>query len=732
MFAIFCMAITAFTQPVQAQGFPEKSKSEAPYFRVLSNDPSLDGLPLKSTKASVKIAGVIADVVVTQQYKNEGFKPLEAVYTFPASTQAAVYGMDMIIGYRRIVAKIEERNKARKEYEQAKSDGKRASLLEQDRPNVFQMNVANIMPGDLITVTLRYTELLTPEDGTYSFVYPTVVGPRYTGKKQKQESFTLTPFEKEGLPPTYDFDIDVQLGAGMPIQYVASSSHQVVTHYPTVNSATVALAPSETKGGNRDFVLEYKLAGEQIESGLMLYEHGDENFFLLMVQPPKRIIKEDLPPREYIFIVDVSGSMHGFPIETAKTLMRNLVLNLRPTDKFNVLVFESGAYWLADQSLPATLPNVEKASAFLNNQNGGGGTNMLAAMTKALSFSRQDEALSRSFVIVTDGYVNVEKEVFNIIRSKGDEVNVFPFGIGTSVNRHLIEGIAHAGMSEPFIVLSPEDAAKNADKFRRYINSPVLTQVKKTFTGLDVYDVEPLSVPDVLAERPVIIYGKYRGKAQGAITIEGFAGRKKYKKTFQVTPNQIHEDHAAIRYLWARKKIQLLDDFGSLGMQHVDEEVTNLGLKYNLLTAYTSFIAVEEQLVNTEKALTTVKQPLPLPAGVENSAIGFEIELDDDETSFSFHKKIVLPTSFSKPVKDDLTKDIEQNILTELNRYLSTRTIALDFIEVDVDEEGKVTHIQIEGSQVSKESKGAIIKFIQKQLYIKYKLGKAWKYKIIF
>jgi Ca-activated chloride channel family protein len=726
------LAIILFLLTVRASAQELGDKSEAPYFFVISSAPGLEQLPLKSTRAEVNIAGVIADVTVTQEYKNDGLKPIEAVYTFPASTRAAVYAMEMVIGDRKIVARIEEKQKAREKYEEAKSEGKRTSLLEQQRPNVFQMNVANIMPGDLIKVTMRYTELLVPLEGVYKFIYPTVVGPRYTGEGGGgNNSFTNVPYTKQGIEPAYDFDIDLNLSMGMPIQHVASLNHKVSTTYPSTEIAKIELSPDEYHGGNRDFVLEYKLAGDAIESGLMLYEHGDENFFLLMVQPPKRIINEEIPPREYIFIVDVSGSMHGYPINVTKTLLRNLIVNLRPTDSFNVLVFESGAYWLADESVSATEQNIGKAASFLDQQQGGGGTNLLAAVKKAMSFPRKTEGLSRSFVVVTDGYVDVDKEVFDIIRTRSDEANVFAFGIGESVNRYLIEGMAHAGMSESFIVLGEEDANKQAEKFRRYINNPVLTQIKKSFSGLDAYDIEPLSIPDVLAERPVIIYGKYRGKAQGTMTVEGYAGKKKYKKSFNVSQVKADKKHEAIRYLWARKKIELLDDYGKLDPStSVQQEVTGLGLRYNLLTAYTSFVAIEEKKVNSEKDLTTVKQPMPLPRSVENSAIGFELELDDD-ADFSFHKKIEFPEEFEKTLSEKIGKHIEANLMKAINKFLAATDASLQYIDVTVGTDGKAKVILFKG-EISKKEMATIEAMIMKQLYAEFKIGKPWNYKIIF
>lgn len=714
----------------------QNTKGESPYFFVISSDPANDQLPLKNTRATVSIAGVIADVTITQEYKNEGQKPLEAIYTFPASGNAAVYGMEMLIGERKIVAKIEEKQKAREQYDQAKSEGKRTSLLEQQRPNVFQMNVANIMPGDVIKVTLRYTELLIPEGGTYKFVYPTVVGPRYGGESNggNNNTFLKTPYTKQGVESSYDFDIDLNLSTGMPIQHVASMTHRITTAQPSSSVAHIALSADEKKAGNRDFILEYQLAGNAIESGLMLYEHGDENFFLLMVQPPKRIVREEIPPREYIFIVDVSGSMHGFPINTTKTLLRNLIVTLRPADRFNVLVFESGAYWLADESLPAIEENVNKAAAFLDRQQGGGGTNLLSAMKKAMTFPRKEEGLSRSFIVVTDGYVNVEREVFDIIRTKSDEANTFAFGIGSSVNRYIIDGMAQVGMSEPFIVLAPEHADKEAEKFRTYINNPVLTQIKKSFSGLDVYDVEPLSVPDVFAERPVVIYGKYRGNPQGSITIEGVAGKKKYKKTFQVNTVKPSPQNAALRYLWARKKIQILDDYGKLdnGDNTIKAEVTSLGLKYNLLTAYTSFIAIEETIANKDKTLTTTKQPLPMPEGVENSAIGFDMEIDEEETPFSYHKSIVLPNDFTVTVKQKLQTTIEKKLIPEINKVLANNDVTLQSIEVTVDINGAVVITKVNGKNLSQDIIANITKLVQKQEYSKFKILHFWKYVIEF
>ena len=395
------------------------------------------------------------------------------------------------------------------------------------------MNVANILPGDEIQVELAYTELIVPTDRVYTFVYPTVVGPRYTNQPAESsppsETWSRNPYLQQGEPPTYRFSIDVAIAAGLPIQDVYCTSHKVETAFSSPTAAKITLNPSETSGGNRDFILRYRLDGDRIQSGLLLYEGERENYFLLMMQPPKKVTPADIPGREYIFIVDVSGSMHGFPLEISKKLLGDLIGSLRPTDRFNVLLFSGGSSVLSEESLPANPGNIARAIQLIDRQRGGGGTEILPALKRALALPKP-ENVARTVVIATDGYVTVEEEVFDLIRNNLGNANMFAFGIGTGVNRHIIEGMARVGMGEPFVITKPEEAKAKAEKFRSMIASPVLTQVKVDFNGFKVYDVEPATIPDILAERPVIVFGKWRGKPQGRITLSGLSGDRKLQR----------------------------------------------------------------------------------------------------------------------------------------------------------------------------------------------------------
>jgi Ca-activated chloride channel homolog len=605
---------------------PPDDRTLAPYFLVRSGEDEQAFLPLKETSAEVNVAGVIADVTVRQVYRNTGTRPLEAVYVFPGSTRSAVHGMRLTVGNRVRAAQIREKGTARAEYTKAMKEGKSASLLEQHRPNVFQMSVANILPGDEIKVELFYTEELVPTDGVYEFVYPTVVGPRYSNVERASapsgEQWVANPYLHEGEPPTYLFDIRVNLSAGVPIQEIVSPSHRVNVAFDGTAHAMVTLDSGDAVSGNRDFILKYRLQGGKIESGLLLYEDRGEKFFLLTVEPPKRVSPSEIPPREYLYIVDVSGSMHGFPLEISKTLIKELVGRLRPTDKFNVLLFAGASEVLSEKALPASRENIRRAIDLIDRQRGGGGTELIPALQRALNLPHEED-VSRTIVIATDGYVSVEKKAFEIIRGNLSAANVFAFGIGTSVNRFLIEGIARAGCGEPFVVTRPEEALAAAGKFREYIETPVLTKIRAEYDGFDAYDVGPSGIPDLFAQRPVVLSGKWKGSHEGTITIRGLQGDKEYRTVIDTRTVEPKPVNSALKFLWARSRIQALSDDNKIGFDPQRKaEVTRLGLTYSLLTEYTSFIAVDDLVRNATGDWSMVKQPLPLPKGVSDLAVG--------------------------------------------------------------------------------------------------------------
>jgi Ca-activated chloride channel family protein len=617
---VLVSSLVLFSSRVAAadEGRDPADRTESAYFLVTSEGVGADALPLKESRADIQVAGVIAQVRVTQVYRNQGAQPLEAVYVFPGSTRAAVSALRMKIGDRTIEADIKEREAARQSYEAAREEGRTASLLEQQRPNVFQMSVANILPGDTVDVELTYSELLVPTEGVYELVYPAVVGPRFTGEQPRAESWTQNPYLAEGAPEPYRYRLAVSLHAGMPIQEIASPSHEVTPRFTGADTAQLALgAPGD---GNRDFVLRYRLRGGAIQTGLLRFEGRDERFFLLMMQPPARVMPEKIPPREYVFIVDVSGSMTGFPLNVSRQLIGDLLRGLRPSDRFNLLFFSGGSYQMSDESVTASPEHIARALRVLAQVQAGGGTELLGALRKALAMP-SSEGTSRTFVAITDGFVSVEAEAFELVRKNLGRANFFAFGIGTSVNRHLIEGLARAGMGESFVVLNPGEAPREAARFRKMIEAPVLAGVHVDYAGIDAYDVDPPAVPDLLAERPLVIVGKYRGDGRGAVTVRGTAGDGPFERKLDGGATAADPGLGALVHLWARRRVAELYDREAFGGGAQRDQIVALGVRYHLLTQYTSFVAVDTVRRARGGDLVTVRQPLPLPQGVSRLAV---------------------------------------------------------------------------------------------------------------
>ena len=609
-------------------------KPQSPYFQITSSESSLDSLPLKASKAKVSISGSIAQVEIRQTYANTGGTPIEAIYIFPGSTGSAMHGMEMKIGEKVIIAKIEERKQAKKTYEKAKAENKTASLLEQQRPNVFQMNVANILPGEEVEILLRYSEHVTATEGVYEFVMPTVVGPRYGKINDTSDgSSVANPYLQEGENTT-TFSFTMDLRTGLPLKQVSCTTHNSPIKYLGKQHASLSIHSNNNDTTmNRDIIVRYRLADDQVASGVLLHqgntdEREDENFFLIDIEPPARVKPEHIPARDYLFVLDVSGSMNGFPLNTARTLFNDLAQQLRPVDSFNVLLFAGNSAVLSNQPLQANEENITKAIHFMRTQSqrSSGGTELVRALERAMKMPGSEEK-SRSIVVVTDGFINFEANAFDTIRKNRGRANVFCFGIGSSVNRHLVEGIASAGSGEAFIVTRPSEAPLTASRFREYIESPVLTNIKLEARGFDTSEIQPSSLPDVFANRPITVSGKWQGVPEGQLILTGVMGNgEKYRQSINIAQTASQGMYnPPLRSLWARERVRELSDYAKLKNGHTAhqetiQEITNLGLTYSILTNYTSFIAVDETPKSMTDSATTVKQATPLPQGMSQQA----------------------------------------------------------------------------------------------------------------
>ena len=460
---------------------------QGPRLQVRSGNPLDAGLALKATRVDVDIAGMMAEVRVTQQYRHEGLRAVDADYLFAGPPRAAVHAVTVRLGERVLDSRIQALPRLRLEGVVARQGGQMMNpppLL----PQGLLRDVAGIQPGDDVQVELRYTELLVPSEGRYRFVFPKVTG------------------EPQRAPAA--FDLQVHLAAPLPLAAIESPSHRIEVSGEDSTRADVALADLGAHGA-RDFVLDYRLGGERTAAGLMLYQGADENFFLALVAPPLAIEPAQRRAREFVFVVGVSDPASGEPLRAARAVLRDLIGGLRPDDRFGVMQFSGDRLGLGETLMPASPAQLGRALKAVDRLRGGGGADLLPALKRLAARPRDPEA-ARIVVIVTDGRVAVDGEVLRRVRKGLGGARLFAFGVGAAANQPLVEGLARAGWGEPFMVDRPEAAAAQAARLRTLVDAPLLTQVSARFVGLDVYDVDAAPLPDLLGGRPVWVSGKWR------------------------------------------------------------------------------------------------------------------------------------------------------------------------------------------------------------------------------
>jgi hypothetical protein len=718
---------------------------------------------LKHTDVQAEASGPLLRVNVRQTYANPFNDKIETVYTFPLSHRAAVDRMTMTIGSRVVVGEVKEREAARRIYEAARDAGRIASLLEQERPNIFTQSVANIEPKAEIVIEISYVELLDPREGEYSFVFPTVVGPRFipgasgdwSGSERPAPgspsalpanieprrglvltapaAITLLPdspasgvtaawlqnvlntaarpvrpdaayqqpevivtfrasypdgsaefgsLRSDGvgevagrwfhvqLPGTgaasgaaapgaafsgpsdqvpdanritpmptrpdtragHDIAISVKIDTGGPgLTAIASPSHTITgSGAAGARLATVSLANSG-EIPNKDFVLTWRTAGSGIQEGVFTHtgEHG--NFFSIILEPPARVENDQIVPRELCFVLDTSGSMNGWPIEKSKELMTKAIAQMRPVDTFNVITFAGATDVLWPSPRPASSENIAEAQKFVSGQQGRGGTEMMKAIAAALEQPKARGAGPRPLrvvVFLTDAFVGNDHAIIDAIKANRGTTRVFSLGVGNSVNRYLIEGMARAGGGESEVVLLDQDADAAVARLTRRIQSPVLTDITLEFSGnLSVVDVLPADdrghLPDLYDLRPLVITGRYTTPGAGTLTIRGVTGAGPFERSINVTlpPPSAGQGSDAIATLWARAKVDQVTAQDLKGLQEgafppsLKAEVVTLGETFQIMTPFTSFVAVDKLSVTVRGKPRLVHIPIELPAG---------------------------------------------------------------------------------------------------------------------
>jgi Ca-activated chloride channel family protein len=586
----------------------------------------LGGCPLEHTDVQATISGFVARVVVTQTFRSTFVDPVEALYTFPLSDHAAVDAMTMRVGERVIEGQIQRRADARRTYEQAKAAGKTASLLDQERPNVFTQRVANLMPGATVEIRIAYVEPLAFEAGTFSLVVPTVVGPRFSPPGTRDADAVTPPITAQGTRVGHDLSITVDVDAAVPIRDVASPLHAIDVTRPTSERAHVALR-DQHEIPNRDFVLRWTVSSDALQSGYLTHRpDAGDGYVSLVLLPPKRVTAAEAAPKEMVFVIDRSGSQMGAPLDKAKETMRYALDHMNPSDTFQVVDFGSTSNVLFAAPQPASPEMRRRARTYIDALEANGGTMMAEAIERVCAMPADENRL-RIVTFMTDGYVGNDLEVLGLVQKLRARSRWFPFGTGNGVNRFLIDGMARLGGGEAEYVLLTSSGDEAGKRFYDRIASPVLTDVQVEWQGLDVVDVLPVAQGDVWAERPLVIHARYRSAGSGQIVLTGYQHGKPYRQVLPVTLPEREQSNDAIASIWARAKVEALttQDLGAMQSgtfpKTLEEQIVQVALAHRLLTPFTSFVAVEERVVNEGGTSRTVRVPVEMPDGVRYEGI---------------------------------------------------------------------------------------------------------------
>jgi Ca-activated chloride channel homolog len=587
-------------------------------------------LPLKHTAVRASLSGPQSRVTVIQIFTNPFSTPIEAVYIFPLPHQAAVSDLTIKIGPRVVKGIVKRRDEARSMYEAARKQGKTAALLEQQRPNVFTQSVANILPGHEIQVEITYDEVLKYEDGTYEFVYPMVVGPRYIPAGVTDGKKVNPPVLPPGTLNPHEVSLDLSIDAGVPITKLESPSHQIIVApftaltQPTSGTVKVTLSPNDVVP-NKDFVLRWKVATTKPQIAVIDHRSAKGGFFMLFFQPPATAAPEAITPKELIFVLDTSGSMSGEPIAITKRAMRHALQNLNAHDTFQILRFNEGVSGMSRLPLPATPEAIRAGISYVNGLDASGGTEMVSPLRAALAYPATGRL--RIVVLMTDGLVGNEAEIFKMIEEDlGPDGRIFSFGVGSSTNRLLLDGVAEAGRGAAQYIALEEDPLPQVDTFYDRVRSPVLTHISLDWGGLPVEDMSPGRIPDLFLGQPVVLVGRYTRGAKGSVKVRGKVAGKPVEWSIPVELHDDLPDNASLAQLWARRKIHEL----SRREAENEKPITELALRFGIASSFTSFIVVDEQVVNEGGVMKTIQVPVEMPAGVSyESTVGDAGEEDE-------------------------------------------------------------------------------------------------------
>ncbi|MGH8223549.1 MAG: marine proteobacterial sortase target protein [Woeseiaceae bacterium] len=588
-----------------------------------------------NTDVSMKITGLIARVAVRQEFRNDGSGWVEGVYVFPLPDAAAVDRLRMHIGERYIEGEIREKEQAKREYETAKAEGKKASLVEEQRPNLFTTSVANIGPGEAVTVEIEYLETLKYDAGTFSLRFPVTLTPRYipgSPLPDRQGSGWSPDTTEVGdasliTPPVVTRSTDhrlalmIDLDTGMPLEIIASRYHPIDVS-GDAGRYRVTLGDGDTPM-DHDFELLWRPVPDAASRAALFSEiHEGRPHLYLMVVPPNAPGTEARMARDTILVIDTSGSMHGVSIEQAKQALVLALDGLKAGDYFNVIQFNSVTRTLFPGSVPATAATLAHAHDYVDGLVANGGTEMRPALTEALS-TRPVENLLRQIIFITDGSVGNEEELFSLIEKDIGAARLFTVGIGSAPNGWFMRKAAEAGRGTFTFVGATHEVSEKMGRLFRQLENPQITDIRIDWPSGAQAAAHPERVPDLYAGEPLIVKARLSGEPRpGArVVVSGNAPSGAWRQELELADDN---GSAGVAAVWARARIESLLDGLRRGAdaEETRAEVIRTALDHHLVSRYTSLVAIDRTPSRPRGAgLDSEQVPKLLPYGQSHDAI---------------------------------------------------------------------------------------------------------------
>ncbi|MEO6929455.1 MAG: marine proteobacterial sortase target protein [Casimicrobiaceae bacterium] len=583
--------------------------------------------PLVATEVDIEVAGIVARATVTQHFVNPTAQWRDGVYVFPLPENAAVDTLHMQVGQRVIEGRIEEKATARATYERARTDGVKASLIEQQRPNLFTARVAHLGPGETVTITLEYQQTLHYDSGSFRLRFPLAITPRYApapnaddtsaGSAAAESAILAPPVLSPANGPTSPVSLHVGVDAGFPLSQVKSASHRINVSEDPAHRYQVTLA-DDVVASDRDFELEWTPeVGTLPGAALFTESHDGKTWALLMVLPPSATSSVPIAPREAVFIVDTSGSMSGVSIAQAKEAVLFALSRLRPGDRFNVIEFNSDTHPLFTAPVPVDPATLANAREFVGGLRARGGTEMKPALSAALTAPIVD-GFVQQVVFITDGAVGNEQELLDLIDANARSRRLFTVGIGPGPNTYFLRKAAQAGRGTATFISDVRDVKARMTELYAKLENPALTDIDVSWSA--AADSYPRSIPDLYVGEPVILTAQF---ATPLVTLS-LTGRRGSRAWGELLPLAAAQPARGIGALWARSRIESLSDAMINGnADSIRPLIVETALAHHLISRYTSLVAVDvtpSQPAGAYSEPTMI--PVNLPAGSGDAALG--------------------------------------------------------------------------------------------------------------